>query len=194
VRRNLVRGQLTTPKNHQRRRVGLSRQLRAELRLWRRRQRAGWLKHGQPFPEWTFPSVTGTALDESNLRKAFNRMLEAAGLHRRGPHQMRHTFASLLLQEGTPITYVSRQLGHKDSSITLRVYAHWVPDASTVRAVDLLDDTQPSASQTQPAERSAERKTTLSPYGRMVSLTFTSWNRIGPFLLQLDEMRCAVDG
>jgi integrase len=52
----------------------------------------------------------GTALDESNVRKAFNEMLEAAGLGRRGPHQMRHTFALLLLQDGAPITYVSRQL------------------------------------------------------------------------------------
>ena len=169
VRRNLVRGHLTTPKNHQRRRVDMSRQLRAELRLWRRRQRAVWLTHGQPFPEWVFPSVTGTALDESNVRKAFNRLLDAADLHRRGPHQMRHTFASLLLQEGAPITYVSRQLGHKDSSITLRVYAHWVPDASTSRAVDLLDDAQLSATQAQPATRSAEWKTALSAYGRMVS-------------------------
>ncbi len=80
VQRNLVRAQLTTPKNHQRRRVDLSRQLRAELRLWRRCQRSIWLKHGQPFPEWVFASVTGTALDESNVRKAFNRLLDAAGL------------------------------------------------------------------------------------------------------------------
>jgi integrase len=47
-------------------------------------------------------------LDESNVWKAFNRLLDAADLHRRGPHQMRHTFASLLLQERAPITYVSR--------------------------------------------------------------------------------------
>jgi integrase len=169
VRRNIVRGQLTTPKNHQRRRVDMSRQLRAELRLWRRRQRAVWLKHGQPFPEWVFPSVTGTALDESNVRKAFNRLLDAADLHRRGPHQMRHSFASLLLQDGAPITYVSRQLGHKDPSITLRVYAHWVPDASSTRAVDLLDDAQPSATQAQPRRRQPEWKNALSPYGAMVS-------------------------
>jgi integrase len=63
---------------------------------------------------------------------------------------MRHSFASLLLQDGAPITYVSRQLGHKDPSITLRVYAHWVPDASSTRAVDLLEDAQPSATQAQP--------------------------------------------
>ena len=53
---------------------------------------------------------------------------------------MRHTFASLLLQEGAPITYVSQQLGHRDAAITLRVYAHWLPNASTYTLVNPLDD------------------------------------------------------
>jgi hypothetical protein len=39
-------------------------------------------------------------------------------------HQMRHSFGSLLLQNGVPITYVAEQLGHKDPSITLRVHSH----------------------------------------------------------------------
>jgi integrase len=94
VHRNIVRGQLTTPKNHQRRRVDLSQHLRAVLRLWRRQQRALWLERGEPPPAWIFPSAAGTFLDESNVRKAFNRILDAAGLHRRGPHQMRHYAAS----------------------------------------------------------------------------------------------------
>jgi integrase len=34
---------------------------------------------------------------------------------------MRHTFASLLVSDGVPILYVSRQLGHRDPSITLHV-------------------------------------------------------------------------
>jgi len=49
----------------------------------------------------------------------------------------------LLLQDGEPITYVSRQLGHKDPSITLRVYSHWLPDPSSAKLVDVLDDTAP---------------------------------------------------
>ncbi len=68
------------------------------------------------------------------------RILDKAELHRRGPHQMRHTFASLLLQAGVPITYVSSQLGHRDSAITLRVYAHWLPEAGAEKGVDRLDD------------------------------------------------------
>jgi integrase len=139
VQRNLVRGKLTTPKNHQRRKIDMSRQLRAVLRLHLRRQRVQLFEHGLR-PGWVFCTSIGTQLDESNVRKVFNRILDKAGLHRRGPHQMRHTFASLLLQRGEPITYVSRQLGHKDASITLRVYAHWLPDTSGRRGVDRLDD------------------------------------------------------
>jgi integrase len=95
-------------------------------------------------------------MDESNVRKAFNRMLDAAGLHRRGPHQPRHTFASLLLMEGV------RQLGHRDASITLRVYAHWVPDTSAAKAVDLLDDANTIRNPEQPTTRSAEWKNALA--------------------------------
>lgn len=113
--------------------------------------------------------MTGTALDESNVRKALNRVLDAAGLHRRGPHQMRHSFASLLLQDGAPIIYVSRQLGHKDASITLRVYAHWLPDASKDKLVNLLDDTHLSASQAHPSASEADEHIVVSPVLSMVS-------------------------
>ncbi len=85
------------------------------------------------------------------------------------PHQLRHTFASQLLAAGGPITYVSRQLGHHDASITLRVYAHWLPDTSGTKGVDRLDETQPSATPAQPHAQSAPRENPLSPLWRMVS-------------------------
>lgn len=66
----------------------------AVLRLWRRQKSAEWLTHSLPRPEWMFPSSRGTALDESNVRKGFNAILDEAELHRRGPHQMRHSCAS----------------------------------------------------------------------------------------------------
>ena len=169
VTRNIVRGELTTPKNHSRRRVDLSRQLRAVLRLWRQQQRRAWLKVGRPLPEWVFASASGTALDESNVRKAFNRILDKAELRRRGPHQMRHTFASLLLAAGEPITYVSRQLGHRDASITLRVYAHWLPDTTGRKGVDRLDDVQPYATPAQPEALTVNEKNQLSALSRVVS-------------------------
>jgi integrase len=111
VQRGFVRGKLTSPKNHQVRRVDLSPELRTVLRLWRRQQSQKWFSLGVLRPEWVFPTAIGTAMDESNVRKRFSAILDKAGLHRRGPHQMRHTFASLLLLTGEPITYVSKQAG-----------------------------------------------------------------------------------
>ena len=95
----------------------------------------------------------GTPFDESNVRKVFNRILDKAGLHRRGPHQMRHTFASLLLQAGAPITYVSNQLGHRDSSITLRVYVHWLPEGAAEKGVNRLDSEESVAKTLQRNQR-----------------------------------------
>jgi integrase len=41
---------------------------------------------------------------------------------------LRHTFASLLLARGVPIPNVSKLLGHRDSIITMKTYAHFVED------------------------------------------------------------------
>jgi integrase len=129
VRRNWTRCAITTPKNHQRRTVNMSPKLVATLRLWRRQIRIEFLKHGLPRPEIVFPSETGTRLDDSNVRKVFRAICEKAELRHRSPHDMRHTFATLSLLEGAPLPYVSKQLGHADKAITLRVYTHWLPDS-----------------------------------------------------------------
>lgn len=93
VQRNLVAGKLTTPKNHQCRRVDLSRQLRATLRLWRKRKSVAWLQLGRPRPSWVFSTVVGTPFDESNVRKFHRAILEKAELrHRR--HRLSRSWAA----------------------------------------------------------------------------------------------------
>ena len=55
-------------------------------------------------------------------------------------HDLRHTFASLLVSEGLNVVYVSRQLGHASPDITLRVYAHLFDRAEHAqRARDALE-------------------------------------------------------
>jgi site-specific recombinase XerD len=45
--------------------------------------------------------------------KAFKRVVKGAGLPlHHSPHDLRHTFASLLLQQGESVQYVQRMLGH----------------------------------------------------------------------------------
>lgn len=43
-------------------------------------------------------------------------------------HGLRHTYCSLLLSQGVPIQTVSKYMGHSDSTVTLKVYSHFVPD------------------------------------------------------------------
>lgn len=95
-------------------------------------------------PPWVFPSLDGTALEERNVSHVFTRLLEKSELRQIRIHDLRHSYATLLLQAGAPITYVSAQLGHRNASITLRVYAHYLPDGSQ-READRLDTLQPSA-------------------------------------------------
>jgi integrase len=65
-------------------------------------------------------------------RKAASQILDAAivvaEIKRLTLHKLRHTFASLLLARGVRIPKVSYLLGHRDSNITLKVYAHFVED------------------------------------------------------------------
>ena len=79
VNRNFVEGEFTTPKNGTLRNVDMSFQFRAVLRLWRRQQRATWLKAGRPFPDLVFPSVAGTVLDDSNIRMQSSRGRRSVG-------------------------------------------------------------------------------------------------------------------
>lgn len=50
------------------------------------------------------------------------------GLKHVSCHGLRHTYCSLLLSQNVPIQTVSRYMGHSDSTITLKVYSHFIPD------------------------------------------------------------------
>ncbi len=103
-------------------------------------------------PAWVFASTKGTALDSANIRHLFHRVLRKAGLRRIRFHDLRHTYASLLIQQGESLAYVKEQLGHSSISVTVDVYGHLVPGGNRA-AVDRLDEpsTQQSATYTQPA-------------------------------------------
>ena len=47
-------------------------------------------------------------------------------------HGLRHTYCSILLSQGVPIQTVSKYMGHSDSSITLNVYSHFMPESQDI--------------------------------------------------------------
>ncbi len=80
----------------------------------------------------------GTQLDPSNMRKVFMRLLADAKLRRVRFHDLRHGFASLLLQQGESLAYVKEQMGHSSINVTVDIYGHLVPGGNR-QAVDKLD-------------------------------------------------------
>jgi integrase len=75
--------------------------------------------------DFVFASQVGTPLHRRNVwRQALQPAFSKAGIERLRWHDLRHTFASLLIGGGANVVFVSRQLGHGTSDVTLRVYAH----------------------------------------------------------------------
>lgn len=85
-----------------------------------------------------FAGRHGNPLSAPPIRSQFERLLETAGLPRVRLHDLRHTAATLMLAQGTPVHVVARILGHADPAITLRMYAHYLP-AFGRDAIDSLE-------------------------------------------------------
>jgi integrase len=93
-----------------------------------------WQDHGL-----IFTTNLGTPIHPRNLIRTFKRLLQNAGLPSIRFHDLRHTAASLLLNQGIPVITVSRRLGHAKASITLDVYGHLIPSMQN-NLGDLLDE------------------------------------------------------
>jgi integrase len=52
-----------------------------------------------------------------------------AGIEPVGFHELRHTYASHLVNRGVPLAYVAAQLGHADTRMVMRYYGHLAPSA-----------------------------------------------------------------
>lgn len=74
-----------------------------------------------------FPTPRGTPLDYANVLKAYKKCLQAAGLPNLRFHDLRHTAATLMLQQGINPKIVQERLGHADISLTLNTYSHVLP-------------------------------------------------------------------
>ena len=78
-----------------------------------------------PDNPYMFPSpVTGEMYHPDSVVKLHEKILEDAGLEHIRFHDLRHTFATLALQNGVDVKTVSSMLGHYDAGFTLRTYTH----------------------------------------------------------------------
>jgi len=85
------------------------------------KQKAGSLYHDEGL---LFCGRLGNKLDPRRPYELHCRALEKAQLEHIRLHDLRHTFATLLLEKGEDIKTIQELLGHKDISTTLNTYAH----------------------------------------------------------------------
>jgi len=86
-----------------------------------------------------FASSLGTPLEETQVHLTYRRTLERAGLPRIRFHDLRHTAATLMLQQNVNPKVVQEMLGHTNIATTLNTYSHVTPDMQA-EAVSRLNE------------------------------------------------------
>ncbi|SCD39235.1 Phage integrase family protein [Streptomyces sp. di188] len=71
-----------------------------------------------------FTTVQGRPIDPTNLTRTFLTLLRKAGLRRIRFHDLRHSTATLLLEQGVELVVIKELLGHAHIGVTATVYAH----------------------------------------------------------------------
>ncbi|GGN81419.1 hypothetical protein GCM10011579_067960 [Streptomyces albiflavescens] len=79
----------------------------------------GWTDNGL-----VFTTPNGKPLDPTNATRRFRRLLESAGLRAIRFHDLRHSTATLLLEQGIDLVVIKELLGHAHIGVTAGVYAH----------------------------------------------------------------------
>ncbi len=87
--------------------------------------------------EYVFPSPTGGPISPDSVNNMLKRVLARAGIPKVRFHDLRHTFATVALQNGVDIKTVSGMLGHFSAGFTLDTYAHVTTAAQKEAAITM---------------------------------------------------------
>ena len=89
-----------------------------------------------------FATMEGKPIDPGVLTHNFTRIARRAGLEGVRFHDLRHTFASLMLLRGAKPKVISEALGHSSVAFTMDIYSHII-DGMQEDAMALLDEVLP---------------------------------------------------
>jgi integrase len=132
VRRTYNHGRFYEPKTKtSRRKIDLAPELVRELKRWRVACPPGDL-------DLVFPTENGTPEDATNMvRWRFLPALRRAKLPKIRFHNLRHTYASLLIAQGEYPKYIQSQLGHSSINVTMDIYGHLMDTVNRRAATQL---------------------------------------------------------
>jgi integrase len=120
VSENVRRGKFGLPKTGKRL-IDVAESLVPKLEEHSRMLRRSALENGHEVG-YLFPKV-----DAHLVQRAMKRACRFAKLRARTPHDLRHTYATLLLMAHISPAYVQKQLGHHSITMTVDTYGHWLP-------------------------------------------------------------------
>jgi integrase len=138
--------QFKEPKTqHSRRRVSMTPKLACYLREYRLEQELLYQRSGKELllDDLVFSSIHGKPIDPCVLGHNFHRIAQKAGIENIRFHDLRHTFASLMLLRGAKPKVISEALGHSSVAFTMDVYSHII-EGMQEDAMALLDEVLPA--------------------------------------------------
>ena len=80
--------------------------------------------YNHEFDDYVCVNPMGTLLKPDYVTDHFRLLLKENGMRHIRYHDLRHTVASLLINNGVPLMHVSDYLGHKDIQVTANIYGH----------------------------------------------------------------------
>jgi site-specific recombinase XerD len=92
-----------------------------------------WRDHGL-----VFCTRVGTPLNANNVRRSFRAITKAAGLGEKwSPRELRHSFVSIMSDQGVRIETIADLVGHNGPTTTGRVYRHQIRPVITQGAATM---------------------------------------------------------
>ncbi|MFC1893986.1 tyrosine recombinase XerC [Chloroflexota bacterium] len=129
---------------HSRRRVAMTPKLAIYLREYQAERESLYQQLGRQLglDDLVFTSVAGKPIDPGVVSHTFARIAIQVGLNGVRFHDLRHTFASLMLLRGAKPKVISEALGHSSVAFTMDCYSHII-EGMQEDAMALLDEVLP---------------------------------------------------
>lgn len=127
------KGHLSTPKTQNSiRRIEMSKELTKVLKEWK-------LRCPHSDKNLIFPNQNGNHIDANNMiKRQFLPVFRKAGIEKTRFHDLRHTFASLLIADNVTPKYIKSQMGHSSINVTMDRYGHLLPEVYE-KGINALD-------------------------------------------------------
>ena len=97
-----------------------------------------WQDHQRELLGDAWEGIDDRVFTTDSVSQHFRKFIKRTGLQHITIHSLRHTYASLMISDGTPLVIVANQLGHAQTSTTSNIYAHVIL-AAEVKALQIFD-------------------------------------------------------